>query len=204
MLWWQITFSASHTSHRTCTPAHSEPSQHTLLSVTMSPDIHASLYAIMSFLFVIKIQNAQSDTFSAFGMIGYVEFLEEKETDPFIYMLIKSIHALNIKACRGRWVRSCLMQTWQEAKNLCPKSTIAKQKKKVLLMIWLSFFFRALIPFRHGMGHGLFNKVDFCIRLDGQFWMMLRWHSHSLSFSMNYNAEMLTKAILQGHLSQRI
>lgn len=131
--------------------------------------------------------------------------LRRKETGPFIYMLIKSKKkkALNIKVCRGRWIPSCLMQACQEAKNLCPKSTILKQRK-VPLMIWLSFFFRALIPFRHGMGRGLFNKVDFCIRLDGQFWMMLRWHSHSLSFSMNYNAEMLTKAILQGHLSQRI
>lgn len=51
---------------------------------------------------------------------------------------------------------------------------------------------------------GLFNKVDFCIRLDKQFESCFTGTVVAVSFSMNYNAEMLTKAILQGHLSQRI
>lgn len=54
------------------------------------------------------------------------------------------------------------------------------------------------------MMYGLFNKVDFCIRLDDQFEWCRTGTVMAVSFSMNYNAEMLTKAILQGHLSQRI
>lgn len=51
------------------------------------------------------------------------------------------------------------------------------------------------------MRRGLFNKVDFCIRLDGQFEWCCTGIVLAVSFSLNYNAEMLTNAVLQGHLS---
>lgn len=55
-------------------------------------------------------------------------------------------------------------------------------------MIWLPFCFREFIPFRHGMRHSLFNKVDFCIRLDDQFEWCRTGTVIAVSFSMNYNA----------------